>query len=112
LRKEAEQSEEQKKKKGRDVDLWARALREEEKVAIIKHCEEHGEDEMQQIKQAIMDRHAKELANKRGLESAKNAYKKFKLRLESQAADAHKQAQIRYVNEVGAEVKETILQNA
>jgi len=81
LRKEAELSEEQKKKKARDVDLWARAVREEEKISIIKHCEEHGEDEMQQIKQAIMDRHAKELANKRGLESATNAYKNFKVTL-------------------------------
>lgn len=50
LRKEAEHSEEQKKKKAKDVELWARALREEEKIAIVKHCEEHGEDEMQQIK--------------------------------------------------------------
>lgn len=47
LRKEAEHSEEQKKKKARDVELWARALREEEKIAVVKHCEEHGEDEMQ-----------------------------------------------------------------
>lgn len=98
LRKEAEQSEEQKKKKARDVDLWARAIREEEKIAIIKHCEEHGEDEMQQIKQAIMDRHAKELANKRGLESATNAYKNFKIKLQKEAAEAHKQAQVEYIN--------------
>jgi len=38
LRKEAEHSEEQKKKKAKDVELWARALREEEKIAIVKHC--------------------------------------------------------------------------
>lgn len=39
-----------------------------------------------------MDRHTKELQNKRGLESATGAYKKFKMKLQNQAAEAHKQA--------------------
>ena len=34
IRKEREQIEEDKKKKMRDVELWNRALREEEKIAI------------------------------------------------------------------------------
>lgn len=46
LKKEKEQFEAEKKKKLRDVRYWARAVREEEKIAIEKYCEEHGEEEM------------------------------------------------------------------
>jgi hypothetical protein len=47
LRKEREQAEEDKKKKLREVELWTRALREEEKIAIQNYAENHGDKEME-----------------------------------------------------------------
>ncbi len=38
LKKEKEQFEAEKKKKLKDVEYWARAIREDEKVAIEKYC--------------------------------------------------------------------------
>ena len=43
LKKEREQAEEDKKKKLREVELWTRALREEEKIAIKKYAEISGD---------------------------------------------------------------------
>ena len=50
-----------KKLKIKDVEYWALAVKEEEKVAIEKYCNEHGEEEMKNIQKAIQDRHKKEL---------------------------------------------------
>ena len=49
IMKEREAIEEQKKKKMRDVELWNRAVREEEKVAVEKYAREQGDKEIQQI---------------------------------------------------------------
>ena len=46
LKKEKEQFDAEKSKKLKEVDYWARALREEEKVAMERYCNEHGEEEM------------------------------------------------------------------
>jgi len=71
LKKEREQVEEDKKKKLREVELWTRALREEEKLAIEKYSREHGDKEMEQIKESIKNKYEKEIKEKRALESAK-----------------------------------------
>lgn len=42
LKKEREYFEVQKNKKVNDVEIWARALREEEKSAMAKYCKENG----------------------------------------------------------------------
>mmetsp|Transcript_15948 Transcript_15948/g.24683 ORF Transcript_15948/g.24683 Transcript_15948/m.24683 type:complete len:91 (-) Transcript_15948:639-911(-) len=55
----------------RDVELWARALREEEKSAIEKYSREHGDKEMEQIRESIKQKYEKELKEKQALESAK-----------------------------------------
>jgi len=47
LKKEREQIEEDKKKKLREVELWTRAVREEEKIAIEKYAADHGDSEME-----------------------------------------------------------------
>lgn len=47
LAKEREQVEEDKKKKLREVELWTRAVREEEKLAIQKYAKEHGDNEIE-----------------------------------------------------------------
>ena len=74
LRKEKEQFEIEKKKKLKDVEHWARALREEEKVAIEKYCAEFGEEEMKQIQKAIADRNEKEQKMRLSLEKAYPVY--------------------------------------
>ncbi len=78
FKKEKEQFEAEKKKKVNEVECWARAVREEEKVNIEKYCEEHGEEEMKQIQKAIQDRHERELKMKKGLENAYPIFLRFK----------------------------------
>ncbi len=78
MRKEKEHFEIEKKKKLKDVEYWARALREEEKVAVEKYCLEHGEEEMKQIQKAIADRNEKELKMKLSLEKAHPVYLRFR----------------------------------
>ena len=70
LKKEKEAFEGEKQKKIKDVEFWARAVREEEKTAIEKYAKEHGEEEMKQIQKAIRERHEKELKLKQSLEKA------------------------------------------
>jgi hypothetical protein len=47
LKKERDQIEEEKKKKLRGVELWNRALREEEKKATVEYAKTHGVKEME-----------------------------------------------------------------
>jgi hypothetical protein len=77
LKKEKEAFEGEKQKKIKDVEYWARAVREEEKVAIEKYAKEHGDEEMKQIQKAIRERHEKELKLKQSLEKANSTYKLF-----------------------------------
>ena len=60
IMKEREAIEEQKKKKLRDVELWNRALREEEKIAVEKYAKEQGDKEIQQIEESIRAKQEKE----------------------------------------------------
>jgi len=60
------------------VEIWTRACKEEEKAAMEKYCEEHGAEEVEKIQKAIEDRHARELATKKALESAKPAFMAYK----------------------------------
>ena len=59
LKKEREQIEEDKKKKLREVELWTRALREEEKVAMEKYALENGDKEIEQIQASIKETQTK-----------------------------------------------------
>jgi len=74
LKKEKEAFEGEKQKKIKDVEYWARAVREEEKVAIEKYAKEHGDEEMKQIQKAVRERHEKELKLKQSLEKAHSTY--------------------------------------
>eukprot|EP00349_Pseudokeronopsis_sp_Brazil_P002001 CAMPEP_0202961222 /NCGR_PEP_ID=MMETSP1396-20130829/5276_1 /ASSEMBLY_ACC=CAM_ASM_000872 /TAXON_ID= /ORGANISM="Pseudokeronopsis sp., Strain Brazil" /LENGTH=64 /DNA_ID=CAMNT_0049680885 /DNA_START=2020 /DNA_END=2214 /DNA_ORIENTATION=- len=56
LRKEKEQNEVLKKQKLKEVEHWAKAVKEEEKMAVIKYCETKGEEEMKRITEAIVSR--------------------------------------------------------
>jgi len=67
LRQEREQIEENKKKKLKEVELWTRALREEEKIAIEKYADEHGDKEIEQIQESIKERETAEQKEKQAL---------------------------------------------
>ena len=49
LKKEKEAFDTEKTKKLKEVEYYERAVREEEKVAIEKYAQEHGNEEMKQI---------------------------------------------------------------
>ena len=70
LKKEKESIEENKNKKKKDVEIWARSLREEEKAHIIKYANDHAEKEMQQISEAIREKQENELKDKEQLSTA------------------------------------------
>lgn len=70
LKREKEAFEGEKQRKLKEVEYWARAVREEERIAIEKHAKEHGDEEMKQIQRAIRERHEKELKMKQALEKA------------------------------------------
>jgi len=78
LKKEKEAFEGEKQKKIKDVEYWARAVREEEKIAIEKYAKEHGDEEMKQIQKAVRERHEKELKLKQSLEKAHSTYLVFR----------------------------------
>ena len=75
LQKEREQIEEDKKKKLKEIELWTRATREEEKLAVEKYAKEHGEKEIELIRSTIMERQSKELKEKEALSSAKDVFR-------------------------------------
>jgi hypothetical protein len=81
LRREREAFEVTKNKKVNDIEIWSRAIKEEECIAMKQYCDEHGNDEMENIKKAIEEKHAKELHTKKALESASSAFKSYKMNL-------------------------------
>ena len=74
LKKDRERFELNKTKKVNDVEIWTRAVKEDEKLEMEKYCAEHGQEDIEQIQKAIADRHAKELAQKNNLISAQAAF--------------------------------------
>lgn len=46
LKREREHFDTQKNKKVNDVEIWSRALREEERIAMQDYCDKHGKEEM------------------------------------------------------------------
>lgn len=64
-----------------DVEIWARAIKEEECIAMKEYCEKNGKQEMENIKKAIEEKHTKELQTKKALESASEAFKSYKSKL-------------------------------
>ena len=67
LKKDRERFEMNKTKKVNDVEIWTRAVKEEEKLTMEKFCAEHGQSEVELIQKAIVDRHSKELQTKKAL---------------------------------------------
>ena len=53
LAKERSAFELKKNQKVNDIEIWTRALREEEAIAMKDYCEKHGNQEMENIRKAI-----------------------------------------------------------
>lgn len=93
LRKEREAYDQQKNKKVNDVEIWARALKEEESIAMKEYCQKNGKVEMENIRKAIQEKHAKELMTKKNLESAQGAFSSYKKQLLEQRTKKHHEQQ-------------------
>lgn len=111
-RKEREQIEEDKKKKLREVELWTRAIREEEKIAIEQYAEDHGDQEMAQIKESIKEKQAKELKERQALESAKAVFEAHMAKAMEKRHEEWEQRKRDYMVQKMDELKEDILQHA
>lgn len=112
LKKERERIEEDKKKKMREVELWNRALREEEKIAIERFAAEHGAEQMKAIQESMRERQEKEQRDKAALRTAHAAFGKY---MKSAMAKRHAQwegKKAEYVDVKMDEVKELVLQGA
>jgi len=112
LRKEKEEVEVKKNKKVNDVEIWARALKEEEATAMKEYCDKHGQNQMENIRKAIEEKHAKELNTKRALESAKGAFQSYKKQLMDQRIKTHQEQQHEFAKKQGQKAKEEIVEEA
>lgn len=77
-----------------------------------EYCEKHGNEEMENIKKAIEEKHQKELQTKKGLENASEAFKSYKLGLLQQRHNIHKQQQVEFARKQGELAKAEILEDA
>lgn len=62
----------------REVELWNRAVREEEKTAVEKDAKENGEKKMQAIKESMAKKQEKEAKDRAALSTANEAFEKYK----------------------------------
>jgi hypothetical protein len=112
LHKEREAYEIQKNKKVNDVEIWARALKEEESIAMKEYCQKNGKEEMENIRKAIQEKHAKELLTKKNLESAQGAFSSYKKQLLEQRTKKHQDEQHKFCLKQGQAAKTEILDDA
>lgn len=112
LKKEKEAFEGEKQKKIKDVEYWARAVREEEKTAIEKYAKEHGEEEMKQIQKAVRERHEKELKLKQSLEKAHSTYLQFHTTVMQQRKEQHENQLLAFIAKKGTELQAKIVSEA
>ena len=112
LRREQEAFEVSKNKKVNDVEIWTRALREEECIEMQKYCKEKGNQEMENIEKAIRAKHTKELLTKKALENALPAYNLYKQALIERRKKIHSDQQKIFANQQGELAKAEMLDHA
>lgn len=61
----------------REVELWNRALREEEKISVENYAKKHGEEKMKAIQESMRERQQKEQKARDELLTAMSSYKKY-----------------------------------
>lgn len=81
IKKEKEQIDENKKKKLKEVDLWSRSQREEEKAIIEKYANDNADKEMEEIAESIKEKQEKEIREKEMLSTAQDYFAKKKAKL-------------------------------
>ena len=101
-----------KNKKVNDVEIWSRAVKEEELIAMKLYCEKNGKQEMEKIRKAVEDKHAKELSTKKMLESAQSTFSLYKQKLIELRKDVHLTQQKEFANSIGEKCKTEILEAA
>ena len=112
LKKEKEAFEGEKQKKLKDVEFWARAVREEERVATEKYAKEHGEAEMKQIQRAVKERHEKELKMKQALACAYGSFARFKADTMARRRIEHENKMLEFIDKKGSEIQTKIIDEA
>lgn len=76
------------------------------------YCDKHGNQEMENIKKAIEEKHTKELLTKKALESASEAFKSYKSKLLEMRKKVHQEQQIDFARNQGEKSKTEILEDA
>lgn len=112
LKKDREAFELNKIKKSNDVEIWTRAVKEEEKIAMDKYCSENGQKEIEQIQKAIADRHARELQTKVNLKTANSAYEAYMEKMMEERNEKLNEARRAFKNKLGIELRDLIVKNA
>jgi len=81
IKKEKEQIDENKKKKLKEVDMWSRSQREEEKAFIEKYANDNADKAMEEIAESIKEKQEKEQKEKEMLSTAQDYFSKKKAKL-------------------------------
>jgi hypothetical protein len=106
LKREKEAYDIQKNKKVNDVEIWARALKEEESIALKDYCQREGNKQMENIRKAIQEKHAKELTTKKNLMSASSAFASYKQALLNERNLIHQNQLVDFATKRGKDAKE------
>ena len=76
------------------------------------YCEKNGKQEIEKIRKAVEDKHAKELSTKKMLESAQSTFSSYKQKLIELRKDVHLIQQKEFANSIGEKLKTEILEAA
>ena len=112
LKREREQIEEDKKKKMREVELWQRALREEEKMHTVSYAQKHGDEKMKAIQESMRERQEKEAKDREALSTAASHFKGFMTKAMTQRSAEWVTAKEAFVRKQMEQLKETVLDAA
>jgi hypothetical protein len=112
IKKEKEAFDVEKQRRHREIQIWSRALKEEQKRQIEKFCEDKGAEEMAQILEAIKQRHERESGLKNAMASSYSSMKAFKDRQMEIRKEKHQQATNTFMDEKAREVQNDIIRQA
>jgi hypothetical protein len=96
----------------REVELWNRAVREEEKIAVEKDAKENGEKKMQQIKESMAKKQEKEAKDRAALSTANESFLKYKVTAMAKRNEEWEKKKKEFIITKMDELKEIILQEA
>ena len=112
LAKERVQIEEDKKKKLREVELWTRAIREEEKIVVEQYAKERGDREGERIREAMRLALQEKLKHKHALESARGVFEAHMAKAMEGRREEWEERREEFMKAQMDELKEQILNHA